>query len=327
MRAVNNGRNYRYQAGFSLVELIVAVGLSAALLFGVLQIFDANKLSSRIQQAFSEVQESGRIATELLTRDIRMADFWGCAPDTDSILDHLDTGDTDYDPSMSVTSEDGVSGQDEVGSGVQVGLINVKAGTDILTLKGSYAMSNVRVQKPYMTVSSATIHINSGVDIPKGTRLMITDCNGGDLISNTANNTRVGGEIIHSTGSLGSGAVDNAIKNLSQTYTANAQIVVPFTKVYFIGENPDGGWSLFRRDGTETSELVRNVNELEFTYGEDTNGDGSADIYRTAGAVADMDDVIAVRAEIQAVSSENVFNGETLERTYRVTANIRNRSM
>ena len=53
---------YRQQSGFSLVELIIAIGLSAALMLGVLQIFEANKQSSRMQHALVEVQESGRIA-------------------------------------------------------------------------------------------------------------------------------------------------------------------------------------------------------------------------------------------------------------------------
>jgi len=57
----------REQHGFTMVELMVALGLSAGLLFGVLQIFDANSRSSRLQNAMGEVQEGGRIAIEMIT--------------------------------------------------------------------------------------------------------------------------------------------------------------------------------------------------------------------------------------------------------------------
>lgn len=82
----NGLQKMRSSRGFSLIELMIAVVLGAALLFGVIQIFDSNKQSSRLQHAFVEVQEAGRIAADLLARDIRMADYWGCT-DTSNITD------------------------------------------------------------------------------------------------------------------------------------------------------------------------------------------------------------------------------------------------
>lgn len=319
--------------GFTLIELMIAIGLSSVMMFGVLQIFDANKQSNRTQMAFAEVQDSGRIGIEFLVRDIRMADFWGCAPDTDSITDHLANGqdgkslDPDWDPSMSVKGASGVAGEDNVSSKV-IDSINVKDGSDVLTLKGAYGLSDVKVEAPYMNVNAATIHINTGVTgLPKGKILMITDCTGGDLFSNTHTNTEGSGNIIHNTGNQVTGAVDNDFKDLSRTYTASAQIIVPFQKVFFIGQNSVGGWSLYRKEDTATaSELVRNVDDLQFTYGEDTNADASADSFGIASGVT-MDNVVSIRTEMTISSSSTLASGNALQRSYSATANIRNRTL
>lgn len=321
-------------AGFSLIELMIAMGLGVGLLFGVMQIFDANKRSNTLQNAYSETQESGRIAVEFISRDIRMADFWGCAPDTDAIVDHLDATDPDYATvAGDLTGKKAVEGENDVAGSPVIGGITVKNGTDTLTLRGSYAMSGVKIIAPYMNVNAATVHLNlaAGADIPKGTVVLVSDCSGADRITNTANNTAGGGNLIHNTGNAGAGNVDNAIKNLSHTYTGGAQISIPFKRVYFIGQNPDGGWSLYREDKGVSSELVRNIDDLQLTYGEDTNADGSADIYRTADLVVEMNDVISIRASFDAQSNGNVPNPAggvaPLERTYATTVNIRNRSL
>lgn len=321
------------QQGFTLVELMIGIALSIILLLGVLQIFDANRSSSRIQQGYAEVQEGGRIASEMLIRDIRMADYWGCAPDTASITDHLNTADGDYDPSMSITGADGVAGSDNVSS-MTIGGITVKDGTDTLTLRGTIPSSNTKVKSPYMNVTAAVIHIFAlGAVIPDGKVILISDCRGGDLFANTndidgteASNSTV--NIGHNTGGPSSedGKMTNAFKNLARTYNASAQITIPYIRIYFVGQNPAGGWSLYRSEDGVASELVRNVDDLQFTYGEDTNTDQSADKFGVASAV-NMDDVISVRAQITVHSDNSVTDSGALKRTYSVTSAIRNRAL
>ncbi|HRP74349.1 MAG TPA: PilW family protein [Rhodocyclaceae bacterium] len=66
------------QRGLSLVELLIGMTLGLVVLGGVLYLFAANKQNYRHQESLSRVQESGRFALELLTRDIRMAGYIGC---------------------------------------------------------------------------------------------------------------------------------------------------------------------------------------------------------------------------------------------------------
>ncbi|MFV1873688.1 MAG: PilW family protein [Oleiphilus sp.] len=64
------------QKGLSMVELIVAMALSLILMLGVIQIFISNKKTFEINHDLSLMQESGRVALDLMTGGIRMADHW-----------------------------------------------------------------------------------------------------------------------------------------------------------------------------------------------------------------------------------------------------------
>src|SRR5690606_15791490 len=69
----------RYARGLSLVELMVAMLLGLILIAGVLQIFLGNRQAQRMEQAISRVEENGRIAMDLITQDLRVAGYYGCA--------------------------------------------------------------------------------------------------------------------------------------------------------------------------------------------------------------------------------------------------------
>jgi len=65
------------QNGLSLVELMIAITLGLILMTGVIQLFISSRESFQAQQSTSVIQESGRLAAELINRDLRMAGFTG----------------------------------------------------------------------------------------------------------------------------------------------------------------------------------------------------------------------------------------------------------
>lgn len=69
-----------YQRGLSLVELMVTILISSLLLLGVVQLFANTSSSDRTTTALARVQESGRVAFELIGSDARRAGFQGCSP-------------------------------------------------------------------------------------------------------------------------------------------------------------------------------------------------------------------------------------------------------
>lgn len=64
--------------GTTLIELMVAQALGLVLLLALMNVWGGSQASHRHQQSYSAVQESGRIALELMARDLRMAGYAGC---------------------------------------------------------------------------------------------------------------------------------------------------------------------------------------------------------------------------------------------------------
>lgn len=65
----------RRQSGFGLVELLVALAVSALLLTGIFEIFLGSRQSYRLVAAQAQLQESGRFATAILHRELRLAGY------------------------------------------------------------------------------------------------------------------------------------------------------------------------------------------------------------------------------------------------------------
>lgn len=63
------------QRGLTLVEILVALTISAFLIAGVIQLFVGSKQTYRGHDALSRIQENGRFAIDTMARDIRMAGY------------------------------------------------------------------------------------------------------------------------------------------------------------------------------------------------------------------------------------------------------------
>lgn len=66
-----------FQRGVTLIELMVALVVGLILLAGLIQVYLSTKQSYNAQEQLARMQENGRFAMELITRDLRRAGFWG----------------------------------------------------------------------------------------------------------------------------------------------------------------------------------------------------------------------------------------------------------
>jgi len=69
----------RPSAGFTIVEIMVALVISLILLAGIIQIFVSAKATYNMQDGMSRVQENARFAMDFLERRVREAGFFGCS--------------------------------------------------------------------------------------------------------------------------------------------------------------------------------------------------------------------------------------------------------
>jgi len=103
------------QTGVTLIELMVAMAVSAVIILGISNIYLSTKKSYLIHDEFARVQENGRYSTEVLANDIRNAGFFGCVSGQsyDKITNTLNQSNT-----ISWNFQTGIMGFDAVGTDV-----------------------------------------------------------------------------------------------------------------------------------------------------------------------------------------------------------------
>ncbi|MDV8154857.1 MULTISPECIES: PilW family protein [Acinetobacter] len=144
--------NLHARKGFTLLELIVAIAIGLIIAAAAMQLFIGGFLTSRMQEANAELQNSGIFGLDYMTRDIRLANFGNTRPDLNDqtprggiILTARDAVDTNTNitfPSSAPFISKGLlshsKGNQEDVSGVKnewQGLSNVNQTSDQLTIQ------------------------------------------------------------------------------------------------------------------------------------------------------------------------------------------------
>jgi type IV pilus assembly protein PilW len=142
------------QQGLSLIELMISLALGLLVVLAVTYVFAGSRANYRHQDALSAVQESGRIALEVLTRDVRMAGYPGCG--NLPFLRHLSPG---FSNDMAIA-----------------GVFNADASVpDSITItRGSSNLTSVVDMPAVNQVQLVDVDALGGVAV--GDQLLITDC-------------------------------------------------------------------------------------------------------------------------------------------------------
>ena len=70
--------NAHKQSGLSLIEIMVAVVISSILILGVTDLFNSSFMAGRSNSELAQMQESGRLAMEIIGTDARLAGLQTC---------------------------------------------------------------------------------------------------------------------------------------------------------------------------------------------------------------------------------------------------------
>ncbi|MBW0149432.1 PilW family protein [Marinobacter arenosus] len=342
------------QQGLSLIEIMIALTLGLILTAGLVQIFVSNQKSFSLTAASARVLESGRMSAELLARAVRNADYWGCSGGLGNAVNNLDPNGPGYNTATLGFGE-GLEGTDNHSGTPGTGEPPALAGTDSFIVRGVGGAADIKIDQ-VMVQPSAVLHVNDSTSLDDGDIVFITDCQGGDIFQ--ATNVNANGNVVHNTGSNSPGNYNpgnctngNGTGNahcLSQVYDAGAAIYIPYFEQYYVGQGASGEPALFLRTGlmsgtnagqTSDIELIEGIENMQVLYGDDSDGDGTADLWGKATDVT-MADVVAMRVSLLSRSEANnvapdqpnislggsTYGGDgRLRRVYTFTAAIRNR--
>ncbi len=304
--------------GFSLVEVLVALVISLFLLGGVIQMYAGNKATYNFSEAISRIQENGRFAIDIITQDLRLAGFRGCA--TANFVNYLNTGHADYDASLhDFFNESSIEGTENTGTN----------GSDGLIIRGA-APGQANIIAPFNTTLSSNINININDFMQQGDIALISKCVnsgvggvvGADIFQVTGVGS-VGGTNNSLAHGIGTEVPGNSSANLSQTYQQDTAIFKMQTVTYSIGTGASGEPALFRAEFTDVRELVDGIEQMQILYGINTDANPTPNQYVTSNNVPDWNQVTAVRIMLLLVSTETLpgenqtyfYNNQTITAT------------
>jgi len=334
--------------GLSLVELMIALVLGLILSAGVITLFIESKRDYQVQEAISEVQESGRFAAEFIAHDARMAGFSGCSND-------MATANTVANAPSSVSNfAQGIEGHEGDAGAHPAKFPNALDGTDAVVFHVTDMSSELVVTNH--NASSAQINVVNDHAFKPGAIMMIVDANcsnrGIFVMSGPTNTNENADNVVHNTGKTfsygASTGVGNCTKTLkgdfdcgggtqvNQAYTEGSSVFSIVSVGYYLqdpSKNPAlSSPTLYRINfsseftsgaSDNLQPLVEGVRDLDVLYGV---RDGDDLHFKTANNVTtdEWPLVSVIRLEIEAESLTDV-EGSPVSRSFVRTIKLRNR--
>lgn len=325
MRLLNSrkgGYPIGLQRGLSLVELIIALALSATLILGIFTVYMDSNQTSRLGTSLARIQEAGRIATDVMARDMRMVGFQGCADPDDVTLNIIaeNPPTSDFFESTlrgwEVADATWADGTEFDGTTIESRAL---VGSDVLAVQRGESVEVEMTGK--MDVSNANIQVvGSDVDLfAQDDMVLISDCEAADLFRITST---------PSSGTWAHGKGNNTDNRLSQLYNGDSARIMRFSAtVYFVADtgrdDAQGNdiRALYRATNNllnsatptfQIDEIVEGVESLQIEYGELLATDNIR--YTTADNVGDMAGVLAVRVGMLISDTDQVRDtGDTAD--------------
>jgi type IV pilus assembly protein PilW len=323
--------------GFTLIELMIAMVLGLVVIGGVISVFLAGQRSYATNKALGDVQDSTRIAFEMMARDIRIAGLTGC-DNSGRIANVLKNGPPNggttwwANPNNAVIGYGSSQGDPATGSGFGTGEKQRVTGTDslmLLGLQGLGATVNVNSEP------AGTFTINETTsDLAAGDVVIVCDPDHAAIVQlNSASGTTY----THAASGSDPG---NCSKDLSYPtvcsstssyiFAPNSQIARLTASDWYVGYNADGGKSLYRvglvnsagKMTTQADEMVRGVTGMSLLYHQSGN-----DSFVDATAVTNWAQVDAVRTTLTLASADQRAGTDLkpITRTFSSTTTLRNR--
>jgi len=298
------------QSGLSLVELMVAVTIGLVLLTGVLQIYLGSKQTYRMQDALSRLQENGRIAIEMLQRDIRPAGYMGCRK-LDSAVNPVAVAPI---PAV-ISGSTAIVGNEGLATtwapSLPATITTAAAKSDVLSVQRGDGCTASLKENMVAAANPVKVYSANTCNFQTGEVLLVSDCSNMDIfrvnsINNPDASTRT---MTHAVGTA-----SNTQAELRNIYKTDAELMRFKNFSYFIAPDSNNDPALWRLDQTKAlsavapenpQQVVSGIADMQIEYGEDTNADNTPDYYVKADSITDWSKVISVRISLLARTQED----------------------
>lgn len=158
------------QAGFTLLEAIVALAVMTVVLIGLLSLLQVNSRIAKAQVNVSEMQQSLRVAQSDIVRQVRMAGRGGLPRFRPAALGPPVYNGMLLPAGLAISIDNGVAAGTTIGGGTGPA---VRPGTDVLTLRGVFSTTFYQVNPandgivPNTGIGTLTVRNTSPTGVPQ----------------------------------------------------------------------------------------------------------------------------------------------------------------
>ncbi|MDH3978537.1 MAG: PilW family protein [Gammaproteobacteria bacterium] len=268
------------QAGFTLIELMIAMVVGLILASGVVTLFVNGQKSFRLNDSIARMQDEARYAMHELSRDMQMAGYLAEPMNPASVI---------VDPSAITATDCGIAGQPDwiMGMTDQVtGELNMLTAIDDTT--------GAAVTAAHTCFDAG--EILAGSDLVSIKRFAGNSVDSADVINNTIYLRTNGTQGILYMAPL---AAAFPVTDNNWEYRPSIYYIRNFADVA-----GDGIPTLCRKQmtyanaagsGIETECIARGIENLQIEYGLDNDNDGSANRYVANPTLAEMQTIVSAR--------------------------------
>jgi type IV pilus assembly protein PilW len=294
---------------FTLVEVMVAMLISMLLLGGIITLLVNSRRTYSLQEEISQLQENANFAMELLTRDLRMASYYGCAsvlPANQTLLPFdVALEGVDIPAAGCANLKWQPSGED-----LTIDPLQCRPETDALVLRYMEDAGRELLNDVCPGCLSFPIDMAPGpTGLDQNESVIISDCAAGDIFTITNNDVDATGTVQFGTslskeyhgrnagGPVPYGGVARVSRLVSQSYSVRMDNT---------GDGPVSTLYLDEQRGAGAQPLIPGVENMQVYFGEDTGNDGAPDTYVNAQGVTSWQNVVNLRIGLLMRSTQEL---------------------
>lgn len=329
---------FKYINGFTLIEMMLSMLIGLIVIAGVGYTFMGTSKNFVLQDALSRMQESARVAFDIIGKDANIVGFTGC-PQTSGHDINLLNASGDWDKNLFgaplVGYENTATGPAEASPAYPSGVNGNVLRGDALTLLYVDNSRETIITAANTASNKLTLSGNTFVtgDIAVATDascnhiaiFQVTNSAGNDVFHNengVAGACGVSGNMCYGLGTPCN--LGNCPSGTTYAFPASSRLFHLNAHTYFIKNNGYGEPSLYRQKlsvnagqpSNAPEELVEGVQDMQIVYGVDTDNDGGVDSYETADNVANWGNVLAIRVSLLMVSRSDNKGVLSASQTY-----------
>lgn len=342
-----------YQAGYSMLELLVAMTMGILILASAVTMQVSNRTDFRNTASELQMKTNAKLAAEFIGNSLRGVGSMGCrtvaayeggkrAQERNATSYTVSLNNTalpwaNFNAGHEILGYQAVGGSWVPAPAATLGLTGMLPGSDALTLRGTIGESYIlQVRQPGDTAYFLDIPADTDVRIAQNNFAVASTCKDAEIFRVTSSDALI------DTGVIGRAAGGAADENASGVWDLGAggisrelqgELMRVATVTYYVADNDRGVPTLFRGvDGGTPSPLVEGVERMKLDYGieDDEVARNVASRYLTASQIQSTcntpmtvpvsenclwPSVVSVRVSLIMRSDEEIY-GKPIDQSY-----------